>query len=232
MLATCDIPDSEQGEIVDALGIKLDIGAIASDSDGQSFSDDGIEASRQWYAKRRNVLQSVGTKSAKRRLRKLSSKQAKFQKDTNHVISKQLVTKAKATQRGIVLEDLKGNSKTVRREERRLRQFQRSKHGNWSFNQLHQFLTYKSILYGVRLTLVDPAYPSPTCNQCGHCEKANHQSQVEFVCRSCGHSDLTAVNAAKNIKAASKERLGLVNWPMVSTLFVSGTSPAPVGGGS
>jgi hypothetical protein len=53
-------------------------------------------------------LQHVGTKSAKRKLRTLSGKERRFfKKDVNHVISKNIVEKAKGITRGIGLEDLK-----------------------------------------------------------------------------------------------------------------------------
>jgi hypothetical protein len=61
---------------------------------------------------------------------KRPGKQASFQKDTNHIISKSLVEKAKAPSRAIVLEDLSGISKKVRKDEKRLRQTQRAKHSN------------------------------------------------------------------------------------------------------
>ena len=212
LLATCEIPDEDTHIPEDVLGIDLGIIQIATDSDGQSFSGTGIEANRQWYAKRRSTLQSMGTKSAKRRLKKLSGKQKAFQKHVNHVISKQLVTKAKASNRGIAIEELLGISKQVRKEEKRLRRSQRSKHSNWSFNQLRQFITYKSQLYGVSVMLVDPRNTSRTCSVCSHCEKANRKSQAEFVCRSCGFHANADWNASQNIKT-----LGYVNKPMVAT---------------
>ncbi len=226
LLLTCDIPDESTDEFEDVLGIDLGIVNLATDSDGQTFSGAGIEASRQWYQKRRNVLQSVGTKSAKRRLKRLSGKQKLFQRDSNHVISKSIVLKAKGTHRAISMENLKGISKTVRKDEKRLRQTQRAKHSNWSFDQLKQFTSYKCQLYGVTLTTIDPRNTSRTCYQCGHCEKANRRSQAEFVCRSCLHSDSADVNAAKNIKT-----LGYIRLPMVSGVPLSGTSPRALAGG-
>ena len=130
LLATCEVPEPEGHDTIDALGVDLGIVTLATDSDGQSFTGANVEATRQWYAKRRGVLQSVGTKSAKRRLKKLSKNQARFQKDVNHCISKSLVLKAKGTRRAIVLEDLSGISKNVRKDEKRLRQTQRAKHSN------------------------------------------------------------------------------------------------------
>ena len=214
LLCTCDIPDESTDDFEDVIGVDLGIVNIATDSDGQTFTGSKVESSRQWYLKRRGVLQSVGTKSAKRRLKKLSKSQRLFQRDVNHCISKALVQKAKASHRAIILEDLKGISKIVRKEEKRLRQTQRAKHSNWSFDQLRQFLTYKSQLYGVTLTTIDPRNTSRTCSSCGHCEKANRKSQAEFVCVSCGHSMNADWNASKNIQTLGRQSTGL--WSRTS----------------
>ena len=214
LLLTCDIPDESTDEFDDVLGVDLGIVQLATDSDGQSFSGAKVEATRQWYLKRRSALQSVGTKSAKRRLKKLAKTQRLFQRDINHVISKSIVLKAKATSRAISIENLKGISKQVRKEAKRLRQTQRAKHSNWSFDQLRNFLEYKCQMYGVTLTTIDPAYTSRTCHVCGHCEKANRKSQAEFVCQSCFHTVNADVNrcaeaTAKNIQTLGRQSTGL-----------------------
>jgi hypothetical protein len=51
---------------------------------------------------------------------KLSGREARFKRYTNHVISKELVSVAEGTNRAIALEDLKGirSRTTVRREQR------------------------------------------------------------------------------------------------------------------
>lgn len=209
LLLTCDIPDESTDEFDDVLGVDLGIVQIATDSDGQSFSGAKVEANRQWYAKRRATLQSVGTKSAKRRLKKLSKSQKRFQSDTNHVISKSIVVKAKGSHRAISMENLKGISKPVRKDEKRLRQTQRAKHSNWVFDELKRFVSYKCQMYGVVLTTIDPKNTSRTCHRCGHCEKANRKSQAEFVCRSCFHSTGADFNAAQNIKLLGRQSTGL-----------------------
>jgi transposase len=73
------------------LGVDLGIVNLATVSDGETHSGKAVETKRQWYANRRAALQKVGTKSAKRHLKRLAGRQKRFQKDTNHVISKRLV---------------------------------------------------------------------------------------------------------------------------------------------
>jgi predicted transposase len=88
---TCEVPEAAPIAATDVLGIDLGIVNLAVDSDGQPFSGDGVERCRRRYAHRRRNLQRKGTRAARRKLCKISGQQARFQKDTNHRISKQLV---------------------------------------------------------------------------------------------------------------------------------------------
>ena len=71
-------------------------------------------------AKLRQRLQSKGTKSAKRLLARRRSRESRFARDVNHVISKKIVREAEDTRRGIKLEDLSGirGRVTVRKAQR------------------------------------------------------------------------------------------------------------------
>lgn len=188
------------------LGVDLGIVNLATDNDGQTFTGAQVRAVRQRYHKRRQILQRVGTQSAKRRLKKNSGREQRFMRDTNHKISKALVEKAAISRKALALEDLTGIRQrvTVRRE-------QRYERHSWAFSQLRQFLTYKAAWAGVRLVLVDPRHTSRTCSACGHCEKANRQSQASFCCQRCGMGMNADHNAAINISRAA------VKPPMVAT---------------
>lgn len=195
LLATCDIPDPAPRQAGEALGIDMGVANIAVSSDGDVFSSEAIEYTRRRYAKLRSALQKKGTKSAKRHLKKMSGRQYRFQRNTNHVISKCIVQSAKDTHRSIRVEELTHirTRTTVRGAENR------AKHSNWAFAQMRQFLTYKAKLAGVKLEQVDPRYTSQRCFECGHTERANRKSQSEFLCCACGHSSHADWNAAKNI---------------------------------
>jgi len=202
----CEVTESKEFDPTGWLGVDLGIVNVAVTSDGTVFSADKIEAKRMWFERRRAILQSVGTKSAKRRLKQLSGRQSRFQRDMNHCISKAIVETAKDTHRGIALENLKGI-----RDRTRLRRGQRSRHSNWSFWQLRQFVEYKARLSGVPVMIVNPAYTSQTCPHCGFVSKSNRKSQSNFVCGRCGYVGLADHVAAINIAARAT-----VNWPMVS----------------
>jgi putative transposase len=110
----------------------------------------------------------------------------------NHTISKQIVQLAKSEGKGIAIEDLKGIRFSANKKGKKFR----TKVGKWSFDQLRQFLTYKSLLNGVKLVSVPPAYTSKTCHVCYH---IGNRVGKSFKCNNCG-SDIDAdFNASKNI---------------------------------
>jgi IS605 OrfB family transposase len=200
LAVTLDVPTPDPSETEGGtLGVDLGIINIATDSEGESFSGEAIEKTRARMLRLRSDLQTRGTKSAKRHLKKLSGREARFRKNTNHVISKHLVQKAHDHRQGIAIEELRHIRS---RTEARLRHSQRARHSSWSFWQLRFFLSYKAALAGVPLHTVDPRNTSRTCVVCGHCEKANRKSQASFVCKKCGHSDNADHNAAVNISRA------------------------------
>lgn len=192
------------------LGVDLGIVNLATDSEGEQFSGAKVKLVRARYHLRRQRLQKVGTKNAKRRLRQMRRREARFQRDTNHVISKALVQKAVVSCKALALEDLSGirERTTVRHEHRYERH-------SWAFFQLRQFLTYKAAWAGVAVHLVDPRNTSRTCSACGHCEKANRKSQAEFLCQRCGFALNADVNAAINI---SRKEWAAVNRPLAAAL--------------
>lgn len=203
---TCEVEEPPLAGVDEYLGVDLGIVNVAVTSDGDVYSGEEVDICRQWYAKRRATLQSVGTRSAKRRLKQLRGRQQRFQKNTNHCISKQLVATAQGTGRGIALEDLTGIRRRVT-----VRRGQRARHHNWSFAQLQQFVIYKAVLAGVPVQLVDPRNTSRTCPLCGHCAKENRRTRDDFLCTNCGHAAPADWTAAINIA----DRV-LVNAPMVS----------------
>ncbi len=96
---------------------------LAVNAAGENFSSAQLEAKRRWYAERCKELQSIGTKSAKRRLKQLSGRQAQFPKHTNHCISRRLFAKARRHNLGSALEGLNGIS-----ERTKFGRAQRSRH--------------------------------------------------------------------------------------------------------
>ena len=69
-----------------------------------------------------------------------------------------------------------------------------------SMGRLSSMLEYKTgLANGVGMILVNPAYTSQTCSQCGHVANENRESQAVFVCKKCSYTANADVNAAWNI---------------------------------
>lgn len=208
LYVTVDVPDGAPVKVTEFLGVDLGIRNLATDSDGERHSGAGVEKVRARILDLRTDLQSCGSRSARRHLKQLAGKEARFRADVNHTIAKHLVRKAKDTDRGIALEDLKGIRDRVT-----VRKGQRAKHSGWAFFQLRAFLSYKAELAGVPVVVVDPRNTSRTCPACGHCEKANRRSQSEFICKSCGFAGNADIVGATNIA-----RRAAVNRPIVPSV--------------
>jgi putative transposase len=78
-----------------------------------------------------------------------------------------------------------------------------------SWNQFRQFLTYKAAEAGRSLELVNPAYTSQDCYQCGYRE-AKKLSTREHRCPRCGYRTTRDYNAAQNILALGLDGLGKI----------------------
>lgn len=78
-----------------------------------------------------------------------------------------------------------------------------------SWNQFHQFLAYKAAEAGRKLGVVNPAYTSQICSQCGHLElkKLANREHKCSQCRYVAHRDF---NAAQNILALGLDGLGVI----------------------
>jgi IS605 OrfB family transposase len=199
LYVTVEVPEPPVQDVPDYLGVDLGIVNLATDSDGNVHTGEAVEHKRRTYAHRRRNLQRRRTRSAKRKLKLLRRRQARYQQDTNHCISKALVCSAKDTGRGIALEDLDGIRDRVS-----VRRRQRARHSNWSFGQLRAFVQYKARLAGVPVVLVDPRNTSRTCPVCGSIDKRNRPSQAQFACIACGHAGLADAVAARVIAARAR----------------------------
>jgi IS605 OrfB family transposase len=180
----------------EVIGVDLGLTQPAVTSTGRFL---GKKAWRNVEARRfklRRMLQKAGTKSAKRRLKRMRRKQARFRRDCDHVLSKQII-QAAPPGGTVVLENLRhlrGRVKTRHgRQARRL-------HG-WSFDQLRSFVEYKAEERGVTVSVVDPRATSQRCPSCGHVARNNRRSRSWFQCRACGYQAHADLVGARNVAA-------------------------------
>ena len=188
------------------LGVDMGIVELASDSEGQSYSGSVVKAVRCRVREHRCQVQKKKSRSAFKRLQKINRRASRFSRDINHCISKSLVQKALVLRKALVLEDLT----FIRERASVFSKTMRWQMGNWAFDQLRQFLVYKTAEVGIPVVFVNPRDTSKTCHQCGHCERGNRKSQVSFECLSCGLCMNADSNAAKNIEARGLSSIALM----------------------
>jgi IS605 OrfB family transposase len=204
LLVTADVPDGAPVPVADFLGVDLGVAQIATDSDGTAHTGAKVEKVRRKHNLQRKRLQRRNTRGARKKLKRIAGKEARFRRYENHVVSKQVVEAARRTGRGIVLEELKGIRERIGARGGEAR----NRLSGWAFSQLRQFIEYKAKLAGVPVVLVDPRNTSRTCSECGHCEKSNRKTQDRFSCKACGLTCNADWNAARNLRA-----LGIRNVP-------------------
>ncbi|ABD03758.1 ISSoc1, transposase [Synechococcus sp. JA-2-3B'a(2-13)] len=207
------------------LGVDLGRTDIAHTSEGDNWNGQQLNRIRDHYSKLRAALQrkaSKGTRSSRRRcrqlLQRLSGKERRFQAWVNHRISKAIVSRAKATNSAIALEDLTGIRERVNQQPRS--KAERRRANSWAFYQLRQFLEYKARVAGVSLILVPPAYTSQTCHRCLHIHSEqgkSYRSGKSFKCGHCGWEGDADLNGANVIALLG----AVVNQPRGSGLFCS-----------
>lgn len=207
--ATKELPDVDLSEINNVVGLDRGLRFITNsyDSHGKSlfFNGKQFTAKRTHYKKLRAQLQSKGTKSAKRRLKKIGQRENCWMTDVNHQITKALV-EYYGPKTLFVLEDLTN----VRKVTEKVRKNQRYEQVSWAFYQFEQDLIYKSNLNQCLVLKVDAHYTSQRCPKCGQIRKANrdHDNHV-YVCQHCGYS-------------SNDDRIGAMNIQQLGIQYVSG----------
>lgn len=221
-----DIPAPEIAPTDAVVGVDLGLAQPAVTSSNKFLGGRRWREVEARYFRLRRKLQKAGTKSAKRHLRKMRGKQARFRRDCDHVLSKRIV---QATPPGaaIVVENLTNiRSRVKQRHGAQSRRI----HG-WSFAQLRSFITYKAEARGCTVDGVDPRHTSQTCPKCNFVSRHNRRSRAFFKCRQCGYSLHADLVGARNIAAKYLASVGIpdagglpVNQPIVGNPSGSLTS--------
>jgi IS605 OrfB family transposase len=194
LMLVMEVGEDEVKCYEDVMGVDLGVVNIATTSDNEVYKGTKADEIRERYTSLKSRLQSKGTWSAKKHLKKLSKKERRFKRDLNHRVAKQLVERAKDTSRSIALENLNGF-----RPAATVTKAQKDRLGKWAFSELTDFILYKAKLEGVPVVIINPMYTSQQCSECGYIDKNNRQKQANFRCKRCGHKDNADYNASKNI---------------------------------
>ena len=139
------------------------------------FNGKSIAYKRKKFAYLRRQLQSKGTKSAKRHLKKLGHRENRWMADVNHQLSKTLVDYY-GSDTLFVLEDLTN----VTFERRYATKDATHDLHSWSFFDLANKLTYKAQISHSQVLTVSAAYTSQRCPKCRQIRKDNRNHRLHL----------------------------------------------------
>jgi IS605 OrfB family transposase len=207
-----DLPDEPICQNSGIMGVDLGENVLAATSSGKLFGGGKVRHERHKFLSKRRCLQSNGSASAKQLLKKISGKEARRIKHTNHIVSKQIIQEAIATQVGtVVMEDLTNIRKRIRAGKK-----MRSRLHKWAFHQLQMLIQYKAESHGLKVLYVNPAYSSQTCSLC---DQLGERNRHLFKC-TCGNQQHSDLNASRNLcrNVHSKLHAGGNHWLTIKLL--------------
>lgn len=187
------------------LGADLGVNKLAVTSDNKFYGKD-VKHLRIKHDRLVSILQSKGTKSSKKHLKKMSRTWRRFQRWVNHNISKKIVDKVNEGD-VIVMEDLSNIRQTAR--------YNKWVH-KWAFRQLQGFINYKASAKGIRVVYINPKYTSKSCSVCNSTNTIRHSGFFECLC--CGFHCDSDLQASRNI---AKRYILNLGWVSVTRPIVS-----------
>lgn len=177
------------------MGIDLGIKNIAATSTGRFFSSGLLNDSRKQFREKRGKIQSKGTRSAHKLIKRLGGKENRFANWVLHNVSRQIVNEAIDKGAQVIAFEKLAN---IRERAKKWRKKEKAKVNLWTFSKLQQFVQYKALEAGIDTVFVDAKYTSQRCSKCGHVESSNRNG-FSFKCKHCGFSINADYNASKNI---------------------------------
>ena len=207
---TKEVPDFQRDDVKRVVGIDRGLRFLETVYDSNQkthfVSGKNILSKRRKFDSVRAQLQSRGTKSAKRALKRISGRENRWMADVNHQLSKALTTKY-GSGTLFVLEDLED----VSTDESNFKSPQQAHDlRNWAFYDLETKLTYKAHESGSEVLKVDAHYTSQRCPRCGRILGENRDHKMHaYHCDKCGFT-------------TNDDRVGAMNIWLLGTLWVSG----------
>lgn len=138
------------------------------------------------YSRLRRRLTKKGTKSAKRKLKKLSGKERRFKQNVNHFLANQIVKSNSI----IGFENLTGIRSNIKRKTGKNASEKQRKsndtNSKWAFAELNAYVTYKAQLANSIPVKLNPYMTSKMCPKCGHTSHENRPNGAKvFKCVVC-----------------------------------------------
>ncbi len=203
-----DAPSTD-GQAVMGIDLGIKVPAVAHiRGNGTRFFGNGRyqrHMRRRFYSRRKKLQKAKKIRA----VRKSKGKEARWMKNINHQLSRQIVNHAHEQGVGTIkVETLQGIRKGTTSKSRgaKARKNNRMKN-SWSFYQLSMFIAYKAEGLGLKVEQVDPAYTSQECPACRARNKAQDRTYVCADCGWMGHRDTVgAINISRRTGLSDKRR--------------------------
>lgn len=140
-------------------GIDLGIRMAAVTSEGKFYQDKKFNGEKRKLRFLKSKLQSKGTKSAQKHLKKLRRKEYNKNKNQSHLLANRILQDTKSDV--ITIENLTGIKKKKHKYQNK------NAISQVPFYQLRQFLTYKAPIFGKTVIQVNPRYTSQLDHRTG-----------------------------------------------------------------
>ena len=202
------------------VGVDVGMNNLLVASNGFKAEGKSVARRREHFRRLRSSLQAKGTKSARRRLKRLGDRERRWASTVLHQISRRFVNSLKGGDI-VVLENLKG----IRRAKHR--KPQRAGFHSWAFRKLQAYIEYKALEREIQVVRADASNTSKTCPRCGFASGGNRQAQALFRCQACGFQHNADWVACLNLarRAGSPASGCVVNQPYVGNFEHSLQAP-------
>ena len=211
------------------VGVDIGINNLLVASNGFRVNGRQIEHRRRHFRKLRSSLQSKGTSSAKRRLKRLAGREHRWANTVLHQVSRAFVNSLKEGD-VVVMEKLNG----IRDNTKHRKSYNATFH-SWAFKRLQKMIEYKCLEKGIPVVYVKPNHTSQRCPRCGTIDKRNRRNQALFRCIRCGYQHNADYVASVNLSELVRGGWAVVNQPNVGVNDCSHETtykPLPLGRGS
>lgn len=172
------------------------------------------------YQTVKHELNSKGTRSAKKRIVAIATRERRFRRNLSHVLANDILENNTI----IGMENLTGiqnrTHKNVAKKQSNKVKDVAYIHNTWAYYQIKTYVEYKTIWLNSAIISVNPFNTSKACSKCGYVSSDNRPNgAVIFQCKACGYKIHSDKNASNNIlKLTILDRHRLFGMGCLSTI--------------
>lgn len=187
----------------ETIGLDRGVINVIATSNKELVSGKLLRKNKRKYLYLKRKLQAKGTRSAKKLLKKISTKEKRFSLNFLHSLTKKMVSTTNVET--YVLENLSRiKSKKHNKKSNKIV-------SNWGFKLFEELLKYKAEAKGINIEYVNPSYTSQVCSGCQNLDKESRNKGI-YRCNNCGLKIHADINAAINIR----NRFLLTSFPSLT----------------